>query len=97
MRSESKQSPRGRLRLGVARSAEPRPELAAPARSEQSLAKPVAAFTAANRPAQGHKLVSVELRRPSADDGAPIERDPGRATYPRAKRERRRREKRRYS
>ena len=31
--------------LGVARSAEPRPELAAPARSEQSLAKPVAAFT----------------------------------------------------
>jgi hypothetical protein len=95
MRSESKQSPRGRLRGRPLCGAKTR--AGGSCRSEQSLAKPVAAFTAANRPAQGHKLVSVELRRPSADDGAPIERDPGRATYPRAKRERRRREKRRYS
>jgi hypothetical protein len=83
--------------LGGARSAEPRHGLATRVRSERSPAKLVVAFTAANRLAQGHKLVAVELRRPSVDAGGTIERGPGRTTYSRARWERKRREKRRHT
>jgi hypothetical protein len=72
MTSGSKQSPRGRLRGHPLCGAKTR--AGGSARSEQSLAKPVVVSTVANRRTQGHKLVAVELRRPSADAGAPIER-----------------------